>query len=82
MKLTKTDAYSVKEGDNMRVKTFMSGNGKPYTVTFWDSCREFKINDMELVNWHTFTEGDALYGFNPEPIGSVVKIIGNKILIA
>ena len=82
MKLTKTDAYSVKEGDNMRVKTFLSGNGKPYTITFWDSCRNFKMNDLENVDWHTFTEGDDLYGFNPEPIGSVVKIIGNKILIA
>ena len=82
MRLTKTDAYPVKEGDNMRVKTFLSGNGKPYTVTFWDSCCEFKINDMELVNWHTFTEGDILYDFNTKTIGTVVKVTGNKILIA
>ena len=82
MKLTKTDPYPVKEGDNMRVKTFLSGNGDAYTVTFWDSCREFKMNDLEMVNWHTFTEGDTLYGFNTKPIGTVVKVTGNKILIA
>ena len=40
------------------------------------------MNDLENVNWHTFTEGDDLYGFNPEPIGTVVKVTGNKILIA
>ena len=66
----------------MKVKTFLSGNGKPYTITFWDSCREFKINLLKNINWHTFAEGDTLYDFNPKPIGTVVKVTGNKILIA